>query len=68
MKQTSKIVGIDNMTGSCIVYSSKGVLSQCINVPRTTIVNWFRLSNRCVHNDITYYRASQYMSNDKKNK
>ena len=65
MRQTSKLISIDN-NGTVLVYSSKGMLSEFINVPRETIVNWFRLSNYYVHNGVKYYKASQYITRDKR--
>ena len=65
MRQTSKLISIDN-NGAVLVYSSKGMLSEFINVPRETIVNWFRLSNYYVYNGVKYYKASQYITRDKR--
>ena len=56
---TSKIVLIYTDTSEVIIFSSKGTLADYLNVPRETVVNWFRDSNRVIRSNYIIYKATK---------
>ena len=68
MKQTSKVISIDSITGECIVYSNKGELANYIGREHETVISWFRGSDRIQVDNKLYIKASKYITKDKKHK
>jgi hypothetical protein len=62
VRSTNKIILIDNLTNEVIISSSKGALSDYINKPRETIVNWLRGKKSAHKGNYVIIRADKEIS------
>jgi len=62
MRQTSKLISIDNNTGEIVCYSSKGALADTLHIYYDTVVSWFRDGVKTVQaGNYTIYKVDKYI-------